>query len=906
MTIVSVSENLKDAPQVLQLAAQSDGLILAGVGLHPVQCTSLDNESVERSVTMDDLREFLPFLQKCIENRQICCVGEVGLDFSPHIVRGKDMPEEHYRDVQRQVFRQQIELAIEADLPLNVHSRSAGHYAIEELQKAKAKRAVLHAFDGKASHALKGVESGYYFSIPPSIVRSPQKQKLVASLPLSNLLLETDSPALGPNKDEDNQPSNACISAEEIARIKGEHVSEVIRITGENAYKLFGNALKVKQLVMLLAPENGVSEVLRIQAATILGSFAHGNDEIVAQIVAAGAIPQLLNALALPANTSPVIAVQQNLKMLEAATRALKAIYSSSKSHKKDIYNNNHLDNIMVILNVTSAAVGEEAGQVSQIASMVMIAELTTAIVARCCMTHEEQTVLSQYGIITPLVALLHSGYAKAQEAALDAFSSLCRENIDIARASLNARAPFGQMTLTTMLDLVRDKSQSMRLAAATCLTNIYRADVFPEPFSDIVLVVLPTLIKLLKEDNIQVQERAPLIMADLVKDSETMQKAAYEADAIPNLANILAAVSKEDDDSGGEHKLGVQGSGGIVVSKEKVKENSLIALAAVCLLREECRTQAINSKILPYAVGAMSSHNSAIRLAACQCIKSLSRSVRHLRTHLVDAGVISPLLKLLNDDSPVVQAAACGSLCNMILDFSPMKKTVIEEGGLASFVKFTHSENTALKLNAVWSLKNLLYSADTETKRTVMEQLGYEYLIELLNDPSLEIQEQALDLVRNLACGTKEDIDDVFNGIGETKLLDILEGRLTNSMVIDDGGDDSSLTLEPALYTLVNIAVGTSQHKSALLKRPELLQNVVRHMSHEKASVRRSTAWCIINLTWSDSEDKVLPECFGILKDLGVEEKLRVMENDPERDVRDRARTALSQLTSLSDMQEE
>jgi hypothetical protein len=112
--------------------------------------------------------------------------------------------------------------------------------------------------------------------------------------------------------------------------------------------------------VELLSPANGVSEDLRMQAATILGSFAHGklkeqrcifvdilqpetgfavgNDEIVSQIVAAGAIPKLLSALALPSDTPPVIAVQQNIKMLEASTRALKAIYSSGKSDKKDIY----------------------------------------------------------------------------------------------------------------------------------------------------------------------------------------------------------------------------------------------------------------------------------------------------------------------------------------------------------------------------------------------------------------------------------------------------------------------------------------------------------------------------------------------------------------------------------------
>ncbi|KAG2181607.1 hypothetical protein INT44_008422, partial [Umbelopsis vinacea] len=228
-TIVSVSESLLDAPKVLKLAAQSNGLILAGVGLHPVQTYRKHDEQIERSVTLDDFEKFLPYVRKYINDKLICCVGEVGLDFSPHIVRNKDMPEEHYRDVQKQVFRRQIELAIKADLPLNVHSRSAGHYAIEELQKGGVKKAVLHAFDGKASHALKGVETGYYFSVPPSIIRSPQKQKLVSSLPLSHLLLETDSPALGPTKGDDNQPANAIISAQEIARIKGIDVSEVVR-----------------------------------------------------------------------------------------------------------------------------------------------------------------------------------------------------------------------------------------------------------------------------------------------------------------------------------------------------------------------------------------------------------------------------------------------------------------------------------------------------------------------------------------------------------------------------------------------------------------------------------------------------------------------------------------------------
>jgi hypothetical protein len=69
--------------------------------------------------------------------------------------------------------------------------------------------------------------------------------------------------------------------------------------------------------------------------------------------------------------------------------------------------------------------------------------------------------------------------------------------------------------------------------------------------------------------------------------------------------------------------------------------------LAAATLLKEECRTQAIDSKVLPHVISGLSSKYTNIRLAACQCAKSLSRSVSHLRTSLMDSGVATPLVKV-------------------------------------------------------------------------------------------------------------------------------------------------------------------------------------------------------------------------------------------------------------------
>jgi TatD DNase family protein len=85
---------------------------------------------------------------------------------------------------------------------------------------------------------MVGVELGYYFSISPSIVRSPQKQKLVRHLPLDRLLLESDSPVLGPDLAARNEPKNVRLACEAIAQIKGLPVEEVARVTTDNARRL--------------------------------------------------------------------------------------------------------------------------------------------------------------------------------------------------------------------------------------------------------------------------------------------------------------------------------------------------------------------------------------------------------------------------------------------------------------------------------------------------------------------------------------------------------------------------------------------------------------------------------------------------------------------------------------------
>ena len=220
--VIAVGENISDAHKNIELAAEHP-MLRPAAGLYP---TILD---------LDQAEQMNSFIRR--ERSRLVAIGEVGLDF--WVVK-----ENADKEIQRDIFKGFIALSQELDLPLNVHSRSAGRHAVALLLECGAARIQMHAFDGKASAALPAVEAGYFFSIPPSVVRSRQKQKLIKNLPLSCILLETDSPVLGSDPKERNEPANVTTSLKAIAELKNVTVEQVMEAVAENTKRLYGSILK--------------------------------------------------------------------------------------------------------------------------------------------------------------------------------------------------------------------------------------------------------------------------------------------------------------------------------------------------------------------------------------------------------------------------------------------------------------------------------------------------------------------------------------------------------------------------------------------------------------------------------------------------------------------------------------
>jgi len=238
--MIDVHCHLTDTPlisnlqEILREAKEAGVKAIITSGIGPEDCLKVleisDNSYVFPSLgiepyELDGYEQVIELIRR--EKTRVVMIGEVGLDYYA-------APRET-RDFQQRVFEEFIQLSKELDKPLVIHSRSAGKYAIDVLIRNGAERVIMHAFDGRPSHAERGAKKGYYFSIPPSIARSEQKQKLVKRLPLENLLLESDAPVLAPEKGTVNKPSNIRVSAEWIAKLKNIPIEKVMEKTEQQA-----------------------------------------------------------------------------------------------------------------------------------------------------------------------------------------------------------------------------------------------------------------------------------------------------------------------------------------------------------------------------------------------------------------------------------------------------------------------------------------------------------------------------------------------------------------------------------------------------------------------------------------------------------------------------------------------
>ena len=212
MAIVAVGMKHESNVKTLEFSQLYKGYVFPALGIHPWE--------VE-----DDVEDAMNFIREKIDG--CVAIGEVGLDYWIKTDQ----------EIQRQVLRDLLSLAVERDKAVSVHSRGAWEDAYNLVKGSGVKKAVFHWYSGPLE-VLKGIlDSGYFISATPAAEYSKHLRKALQHTPLENILLETDSPVK--YKGVNSEPSHVLKTLKYVAEIKGVSESFLAEKTTENAIKLF-------------------------------------------------------------------------------------------------------------------------------------------------------------------------------------------------------------------------------------------------------------------------------------------------------------------------------------------------------------------------------------------------------------------------------------------------------------------------------------------------------------------------------------------------------------------------------------------------------------------------------------------------------------------------------------------
>ncbi len=218
-TMVSCSTNLDSIKKHIQMQKEFKEVRVC-LGLHPADILRMGEQQIKEGLLLVEKN-----VSKCT------AIGEIGIDF-------KYASTPAQRALQEDVFRKQIQIAIKNDLSIVVHGRFAEERAMEILVQEGAKKVLMHWFTNFSKSVEIACNNGFFVSCGPIILSSKQALLVAKSMPLDNLVLETDAPVSFMGKQSD--PSWIPRVLEKLATETGLQSAELAQKTTSNALKLFG------------------------------------------------------------------------------------------------------------------------------------------------------------------------------------------------------------------------------------------------------------------------------------------------------------------------------------------------------------------------------------------------------------------------------------------------------------------------------------------------------------------------------------------------------------------------------------------------------------------------------------------------------------------------------------------
>ncbi|GAQ18086.1 hydrolase TatD [Oceanobacillus picturae] len=220
--MVVVGFDSETIPLAIEIAEQYD-TIYAAVGWHPVDA-------------IDMTEDHLKWIEELSAHPKVVAIGEMGLDY--HWDKSP-------KDIQKEVFRKQIQLAKRVQLPIIIHNREATEDIIEILQEEDAQSVggIMHCYNDSVEYVQACLDMNFYISLggPVTFKNAPLPKEVAVQVPGDRLLVETDAPFLAPhpNRGKRNEPAYVKLVAEEIAELRGVSLEELSKLTTQNAFSLF-------------------------------------------------------------------------------------------------------------------------------------------------------------------------------------------------------------------------------------------------------------------------------------------------------------------------------------------------------------------------------------------------------------------------------------------------------------------------------------------------------------------------------------------------------------------------------------------------------------------------------------------------------------------------------------------